>query len=69
MSDIKQTGADIPINQFGVSSTSRGLVGDTVFSVLPDVKPIHSLVITVAWQSVRPLNSLEDKISTNGRFV
>ncbi|EDR12360.1 glucosyltransferase [Laccaria bicolor S238N-H82] len=49
---IKQTGADIPINKFGVSSTSRGLVGDTVFSVLPDLKPIHALVITVAWQSI-----------------
>ena len=69
MSDIKQTGADIPINQFGVASTSRGLVGDTVFSVLPDVKPIHALVITVAWQSVRPLNRPDDKVSTNGRFV
>jgi len=69
MSDIKQTGADIPINEFGVSSTSRGLVGDTVFSVLPDVKPIHALVITLAWQLVRPFNRLDDKISTNGRFV
>jgi alpha-1,3-glucosyltransferase len=69
MSDIKQTGADIPINEFGVFSTSRGLVGNTVFSVLPDVKPIHTLVITVAWQSVRPFNRQDDKISTNGRFV
>jgi alpha-1,3-glucosyltransferase len=42
----------IPLNIHlaGVASTSRGLVGDTVFAVLPNVKPIHTFVITIACQ-------------------
>lgn len=35
-----------------MASTSRGLVGDTVFAVLPNIKPIHTFVITIAFQSV-----------------
>ena len=50
--DIERTGADIPINVSGVASTSRGLVGDTIFAVLPNVKPIHTFVITILFQSV-----------------
>jgi hypothetical protein len=41
--------ADAP----GVASTSRGLVGDTVFAVLPNIKPIHCFAITLAFQTVR----------------
>lgn len=50
--DIERTGADIAINASGVASTSRGLVGDTVFAVLPNIKPIHTFVITIMFQSV-----------------
>ncbi|KAG8996199.1 glycosyl transferase [Tulasnella sp. 427] len=38
------------INAAGVQSTSRGLVGDTVFAVIPNVKPIHTFIVTVAFQ-------------------
>ncbi|KAG8898392.1 glycosyl transferase, partial [Tulasnella sp. 403] len=41
----------IAINASGVSSTSRGLVGDTVFAVLPNVKPLYTFVITVLFQA------------------
>ncbi|EJF61315.1 glucosyltransferase [Dichomitus squalens LYAD-421 SS1] len=44
--------AGIAVNEFGVASTSRGLVGDTVFAVLPTVKPIHTFAITVAFQTI-----------------
>ena len=47
--------AGLSINESGVASTSRGLVGDTVFAVLPTVKPIHTFAITVAFQMVRRL--------------
>ncbi|TFK94698.1 glycosyltransferase family 57 protein [Polyporus arcularius HHB13444] len=42
----------LSINESGVASTSRGLVGDTVFAVLPTVQPIHTLAITVAFQVI-----------------
>ncbi|KAI0774376.1 glucosyltransferase [Fomes fomentarius] len=42
----------LSINESGVTSTSRGLVGDTVFAVLPTVKPIHTFAITVAFQTI-----------------
>ncbi|KAF5364244.1 hypothetical protein D9756_000732 [Leucocoprinus leucothites] len=48
----KRSGFDIPINDPGVASTSRGLVGDTVFAVIPNVKPMHTFVITLIFQSV-----------------
>jgi len=40
------------VNESGVTSTSRGLVGDTVFAVLPNVKPIHTFIITIALQAI-----------------
>ncbi|KIY67436.1 glycosyltransferase family 57 protein [Cylindrobasidium torrendii FP15055 ss-10] len=46
----KKTGAQV--NTAGVASTSRGLVGDTVFAVLPNVEPIHTFTVTVALQSI-----------------
>lgn len=49
---IERIGADIAINTSGVASTSRGLVGDTIFTVLPNVKPIHTFVITILFQSI-----------------
>ncbi|KAG9015040.1 glycosyl transferase [Tulasnella sp. JGI-2019a] len=45
-------GLDLVINAAGVSSTSRGLVGDTVFAVIPNVKPFYTFVITVASQLI-----------------
>ncbi|KAI0693783.1 glucosyltransferase [Cytidiella melzeri] len=42
----------LQINTSGVASTSRGLVGDTIFAVIPNVNPIHTFVITLAFQSV-----------------
>ncbi|KAK7049615.1 glycosyl transferase [Paramarasmius palmivorus] len=49
---VQKTGLKIPINNAGVVSTSRGLVGDTVFAVIPNVKPIHTFTITLAFQSI-----------------
>ncbi|OJT10216.1 Dolichyl pyrophosphate Glc1Man9GlcNAc2 alpha-1,3-glucosyltransferase [Trametes pubescens] len=40
------------VNASGVVSTSRGLVGDTIFAVLPTVKPMHTFAITVAFQTI-----------------
>lgn len=51
--DVQITGANVPINKAGVVSTSRGLVGDTVFAVIPNIKPVHTFVITAAFQLVR----------------
>ncbi|KAH9846933.1 glycosyltransferase family 57 protein [Lenzites betulinus] len=44
--------SNLNVNASGVASTSRGLVGDTVFAVLPTVKPIHTFAITVAFQTI-----------------
>ncbi|KAF9263510.1 glycosyltransferase family 57 protein [Marasmius fiardii PR-910] len=48
---VQRMGLDVSINSEGVASSSRGLVGDTVFAVVPNVKPIHTFAITVAVQS------------------
>ena len=48
------------VNESGVASTSRGLVGDTVFAVLPNVKPIHTFIITIAFQAVSHICGLVD---------
>jgi hypothetical protein len=50
--DVKRTGANIPLNVSGIASSSRGLVGDTVFAILPNVQPIHTFMITIAFQAV-----------------
>lgn len=47
------------INTEGVASSSRGLVGDTVFAVLPNIKPIHTFALTIATQSVGGTNSCQ----------
>ncbi|KAJ7047479.1 glucosyltransferase [Mycena alexandri] len=49
---VSRTGADVAINISGVASTSRGLVGDTVFAVLPTIKPIHTFILTAGLQSI-----------------
>ncbi|KAK0468323.1 glycosyltransferase family 57 protein [Desarmillaria tabescens] len=48
----RRVGADMVINEPGVISASRGLVGDTVFAVLPNVQPIHTFTLTLAFQSI-----------------
>lgn len=45
--------SSISVHEAGVASTSRGLVGDTVFAVLPNVVPWHTFAATVAFQAVR----------------
>lgn len=49
---VRLTGMDLSVKAEGVSSTSRGLVGDTLFAVLPDIKPLHTFAITVLIQAV-----------------
>jgi len=49
----KRTNLGIPVNDSGIVSTSRGLVGDTIFAVIPNVKPIHTFIVTLVFQSVR----------------
>jgi len=46
------TGANLSINEAGVASSSRGLIGDTIFAVLPNIKPVHTFLITIAVQSI-----------------
>ncbi|KAI9466819.1 glycosyltransferase family 57 protein [Lactarius psammicola] len=48
----KRFGASFSIDASGVSSSSRGLVGDTSFAVLPTVKPIHTFLITIILQMI-----------------
>ncbi|KAJ3490073.1 hypothetical protein NLI96_g1691 [Meripilus lineatus] len=49
---VVQRFGGLRINEAGVASTSRGLVGDTVFAVLPNIKPLHTFAITILFQSV-----------------
>jgi alpha-1,3-glucosyltransferase len=53
------------VNLKGAASSSRGLVGDTVFAVLPDIKPPHTFLITVAVQTVRHSTILRLNIIIN----
>lgn len=55
--DTKRFGGSFAINAEGVASSSRGLVGDTVFAVLPNVKPMHTFIITIVFQSVGAIQS------------
>ncbi|KAN0127476.1 Glycosyl transferase [Lactarius tabidus] len=48
----KRFGASFSVDPSGVSSSSRGLVGDTSFAVLPNVKPIHTFLITISLQMI-----------------
>ena len=44
----------LQISTSGIASTSRGLVGDTNFAIIPNVKPIHTFIITIVFQIVSP---------------
>jgi alpha-1,3-glucosyltransferase len=48
-----RVGISVAADAPGVVSTSRGLVGDTVFAVLPNIKPLHTFIITILFQTVR----------------
>ena len=48
----KTTGIGLAVKEAGVISSSRGLIGDTVFAVLPNVQPIHTFLLTVSVQVV-----------------
>jgi hypothetical protein len=43
----------VSIDTAGFASASRGLIGDTVFAILPNVQPIHTFIVTILCQSVR----------------
>lgn len=49
---VTRTGVNVAVNVAGVSSTSRGLVGDTIFAVVPTVLPIHTFAITIGFQTI-----------------
>lgn len=53
------------MNFEGVDSASRGLVGDTVFAVLPNIKPIHTFMITIGLQCVRHIMRYSKSILIN----
>ncbi|EIN10737.1 glycosyltransferase family 57 protein [Punctularia strigosozonata HHB-11173 SS5] len=48
----QRLGSNAIVNETGVASTSRGLVGDTVFAVIPNVKPVHTFAITLFFQAI-----------------
>ncbi|TFK55792.1 glucosyltransferase [Heliocybe sulcata] len=48
---VKRAGISLSLNAEGVASTSRGLVGDTVFAVLPNIQPIHTFAVTLLFQT------------------
>lgn len=43
----------LPVSQAAVNSASRGLIGDITFGVLPEVKPVHCFLLTIACNAVR----------------
>lgn len=47
-------GLSFVVDEAGVASSTRGFVGDTIFAVLPNVKPVHCFLLTIAMQVVRP---------------
>lgn len=55
---VKHLNVGLAVNESGVASTSRGLVGDTVFAVIPNIKPVHTFIITIIFQMVRKIAQL-----------
>jgi alpha-1,3-glucosyltransferase len=49
----KRFHVDLAVSSAGIASTSRGLVGDTNFAVLPDITPLHCFILTGLTQVVR----------------
>ncbi|KZO98001.1 glycosyltransferase family 57 protein [Calocera viscosa TUFC12733] len=46
----KLRGTSLTIDTSGVESTSRGLVGDTHFAILPNIEPKHTFIATILFQ-------------------
>jgi hypothetical protein len=44
--------ARLDLSSYNTDSMTRGLVGTSSFVILPDVYPIHTLILTVATQLV-----------------
>lgn len=59
--DVKRMEWDVSLNASGIASTSRGLVGDTIFAVLPNIQPIHTFIITLFFQSVRHYHLFDER--------
>jgi alpha-1,3-glucosyltransferase len=55
---VKHLNVGLTVNESGVASTSRGLVGDTVFAVIPNIKPVHTFIITIIFQMVGKITQL-----------
>ncbi|KAG8808295.1 glycosyl transferase [Serendipita sp. 399] len=49
---LHSRGLQLNVQQAGVESTSRGLVGDTIFAVIPNIAPAHTFAITLVFQTV-----------------
>ncbi|KAF8339207.1 glycosyltransferase family 57 protein [Cantharellus anzutake] len=49
---VRWAGKDVNVYEPGVASSSRGLVGDTVFAILPNVVPIHTFTLTILFQAI-----------------
>lgn len=56
--DVRWKGLKVELRAEGVASTSRGLVGDTVFAVLPNVAPGYTFILTLLCQGVRHVLSV-----------
>lgn len=70
MSKVKWFPKDV-ISGAGVASTSRGLVGDTHFAILPDVQPGHCFILTIIVQLVSTSRRLHGGLpeSSPGRML
>jgi len=62
-------GFTLDVAKEGVESSTRGFVGDTVFAVLPNIKPSHCFAITVALQAVSLFPELSFVLSSSQRAV
>ena len=52
LSVVKRLHLEMGISNAGIASTSRGLVGDTHFAILADLKPFHCFILTGSSQMV-----------------
>jgi alpha-1,3-glucosyltransferase len=57
----KRIGLPLTVKATSMSSASRGLVGDTVFGVLPEIKPLHTFVATILFQALSIHNPFESQ--------
>ena len=55
----------VPVAEEAIHSSSRGLIGDIAFGVLPEITAVHCFAVTIllnavshSWQTVKPTNLL-----------